>query len=78
MFFCLLDSSEYKSERDIKSVLDAQEIGYLHAHFNFAHDKSPEHATLFVFWLVVKRPSNMRVYLRDGSAQTILCAATLR
>ena len=23
-------------------------------------------------------PSNMRVYLRDGSAQTILCAATLR
>ena len=28
--------------------------------------------------LVAKRPSNMPVYLRDGSAQTILCAATLR
>ena len=31
-----------------------------------------------VCWLVAYRPSNMRVYLRDGSAQTILCAATLR
>ena len=30
--------------------------------------------TLFV----AKGPSNMRVYLRDGSAQTILRAATLR
>ena len=30
-----------------------------------------------VGWLV-KRPSNMRVYLRDGSAQTILHAVTLR
>ena len=29
-------------------------------------------------WLVAYRPSNMRVYLRDGSAQTILRAATLR
>ena len=28
--------------------------------------------------LVAYRPSNMRVYLRDGSAQTILRAATLR
>ena len=28
--------------------------------------------------LVALRPSNMRVYLRDGSAQTILRAATLR
>ena len=27
--------------------------------------------------LVVQRPSNMRVYLRDGSAQTILRVATL-
>ena len=25
-----------------------------------------------------RRPNNMLVYLRDGSAQTILCAATLR
>ena len=33
---------------------------------------------LFVCWLVAKRPSNMRVYLRDGSAQTIVRAATLR
>ena len=31
-----------------------------------------------VCWLVAKCPSNMLVYLRDGSAQTILCAATLR
>ena len=28
--------------------------------------------------LVAKRPSNMLVYLRDGSAQTSLPAATLR
>ena len=28
--------------------------------------------------LVAQRPSNMRVYLRDGSAQTIVRAATLR
>ena len=28
--------------------------------------------------LVAYRPSNMRVYLRDGSAQTILRAATQR
>ena len=28
--------------------------------------------------MVAERPSNMLVYLRDGSAQTILCAATLR
>ena len=28
--------------------------------------------------LVAKRPSNMLVYLRNGSAQTIGCAATLR
>ena len=33
---------------------------------------------VFVCWLVAQRPSNMRVYLREGSAQTILCAATLR
>ena len=33
---------------------------------------------LFVGLLVAYRPSNMRVYLRDGSAQTILRAATLR
>ena len=32
----------------------------------------------FVCLLVSYRPSNMRVYLRDGSAQTILRAATLR
>ena len=33
----------------------------------------------FLFCLLVAyRPSNMRVYLRDGSAQTILRAATLR
>ena len=28
--------------------------------------------------LVAKRPSNIQVFLRDGSAQTILRAATLR
>ena len=32
----------------------------------------------FCFLLVASRPSNMRVYLRDGSAQTILRAVTLR
>ena len=35
----------------------------------------------FVCWLVgwlLNSPSNMLVYLRDGSAQTILRAATLR
>ena len=32
----------------------------------------------FVGWLVALRPSNMLVYLRDGSAQTVLRAATLR
>ena len=32
----------------------------------------------FVCWLAAYRPSNMRVYLRDGFAQTILRAATLR
>ena len=34
--------------------------------------------SLFVGWLLALRPSNMLVYLRDGSAQTILRAATLR
>ena len=33
---------------------------------------------LLVGWLLAERPSNMLVYLRDGSAQTILRAATLR
>ena len=33
---------------------------------------------LFVCWLVALRPSNRLVYLRDGSAQTISRAATLR
>ena len=32
----------------------------------------------FVCLLVAYRPSNRQVYLRDGSAQTILRAATLR
>ena len=31
-----------------------------------------------IYWLVAWRPSNMLVYLTDGSAQTILRAATLR
>ena len=35
-------------------------------------------AVVFVCWLVAKRPSNMLVYLRDGFAQTILRAATLK
>ena len=33
---------------------------------------------MFVCWLVAYRPSNMQMYLRDRSAQTILRAATLR
>ena len=33
---------------------------------------------MFVGWLLAYSPSNMRVYLRDGAAQTILRAATLR
>ena len=31
-----------------------------------------------VGWLVAERPSNMLVYLRDRSVQTVVCAATLR
>ena len=31
-----------------------------------------------VCWLVAVRPSNMLVYLRDGSAQTIVLAAKMR
>ena len=34
--------------------------------------------TELVGCLLAKRPSNMQVYLRDGSAQTVLPAATLR
>ena len=37
-----------------------------------------ERDSLFVCLLVAERPSNRQVYLRDGSAQTILRAATLR
>ena len=33
---------------------------------------------LIVCWLVALRPSNMQVYLMDGSAQTVVGAATLR
>ena len=33
---------------------------------------------LFVCWLAGERPSNTLVYLRDGSAQTILRPATLK
>ena len=33
---------------------------------------------LLVDWLVASRPSNLLVYLRDGSAQTMLHAVTLR
>ena len=38
----------------------------------------PSTSSLLVGWLVAKRPSNMLVYFRDGSAQTIFPAATLR
>ena len=31
-----------------------------------------------VCWLVAQRPSNMLVYLRDGSAQTVVRTAALR
>ena len=41
------------------------------------HRSEGEEFVLFCL-LVAYRPSNMRVYLRDGSAQTILRAATLR
>ena len=37
-----------------------------------------EQRAVVVCWLLVKRPSNTLVYLRDGSAQTIARAATLR
>ena len=33
---------------------------------------------LFVCWLLAQRPSNMLVYLRDASTQTIVHAARLR
>ena len=38
----------------------------------------PADSPQFVYWLVVLRPSNMRVHFRDGSAKTSLHAATLR
>ena len=41
-------------------------------------DEKGEQESEVVWWLIASRPSNMRVYLRDGSAQTILRAATLR
>ena len=34
--------------------------------------------TFGVCWLLALHPNNMRVYLRDGSAHTIVRAATLR
>ena len=37
-----------------------------------------EREFVFVGWLVVQRPSNMLMYLRDESAQTIARAVTLR
>ena len=40
--------------------------------------KNVEKNTVVVGWLVAERPSNIRVYLKDGSAQTSLRAATLR
>ena len=36
------------------------------------------HDYAFVCWLTVERPSNILVYLRDGSAQTSVHSATLR
>ena len=45
----------------------------------FAPEQHPSSPTpVAVYCLVAQRPSNTRVYLRDGSAQTILRAATLR
>ena len=40
--------------------------------------KGERNEGLLFCWLVAYRPSNMRVNLRDGSALTILRAATLR
>ena len=44
----------------------------------FRSDRDCDVTGLFVCCLFVLRPSNKRVYLRDGPAQTIVCAATLR
>ena len=41
-------------------------------------NKRTEEPLHFVGWLLALRPSNMLVYLRDGSAQTSVCAAMLR
>ena len=44
----------------------------------FFRDSSSEFQTVDCFLLIAYHPSNRLVNLRDGSAQTILCAATLR
>ena len=41
-------------------------------------EEEEEEVCLFVCWLDALSPSHRLVYLRDGSAQTILRAATLR
>ena len=57
------------------SVSRCPVLGYDH-HLHIGRRGDREEG-LFVGWLL-KRPSNMRVYPRDGSAQTVVRAATLR
>ena len=64
------ESSEIK-----RQTLTRSRLGPVTAGTGF---QSTTNGGCFVCWLVVYRGSNMQVYLRDGSAQTILRAATLR
>ena len=52
-----------------KHVVNRPGRGYANLHVNWV---------LFVCCLVASRPSDRLVYLRDGSTQTIVRAATLR
>ena len=65
----------------VKETLKTHNIPTTQA-FKLAADRKlflPSTPRMVLFCLLVAyRPSNMRVYLRDGSAQTILRAATLR
>ena len=47
-------------------------------HITFKRNEKKKRSKKFVCWLVASRPSNRLVYLWDGSAQTLLRAATLR
>ena len=71
------EGAEKQTDRQMESEIDSEKA---RRQITDARSKTPtlNKDSLFVCWLVAYRPSNMRVYLRDGSAQTVLRAATLR